>query len=188
MMKKKLISVLLTLMIAVTFSVFILTPFLGSSGTTNYSTTNPYSLTLGASQVKANGVVSQQAPYTLNINFPLYYLQESGDLELFVVLASTPSGIVPGIAIGNGSSGWNAVPPDYWTPSISLNNINGNATLFVFAETLKNVWPMGYQTVDECFGSVGLFNPVTNTTSLPTLFTTNGNYHTILFFSVTASQ
>ncbi|MBS7250237.1 MAG: hypothetical protein KIH08_06555 [Candidatus Freyarchaeota archaeon] len=105
---------------------------------------------------------------------------------MFVVLASTPSGIVPGMVLGNGTTGWHFVPVDYYTPSITLG-LEGNVTLFIYGALMKNVWPSGWRTVDECFGLVGLYNPINNETNRPNLVTANGNWHMILIFSVAAS-
>jgi hypothetical protein len=192
MNKKRLIGVLLSVMIAVTFSVFVITPLCTSS---NYSATNPYAFALGASQanaaniqVNATNVVGQQGPFSLTINFGTYYIQESGDLMLFVVLASTPSGIVPGIALGNGTTGWHFIPQDYWMPSISLSGLTGNVTLFIYGGLLKNVWPSGWRTVDECFGATGIWNPLNNNTANRTnLFTATEDMHMLVFFSTAAS-
>ncbi|WXG40230.1 MAG: hypothetical protein WED07_05305 [Candidatus Freyarchaeum deiterrae] len=186
MNKKRLIGVLLTVMIALTFSVFILTP-LGSSGT--YSATNPYAYIPSASQVNAKDIGAKQGPFSLTISFKTYYIQESGDVMLFAVLASnTTSGtITPGVVLGNGTTGWHFVPMDYYTPSITLSNIEGNVSLFIYGGLLKNVWPSGYRIVDECFGLVGLYNHLDNSSNRPNLFTANGNYHMLLFMDVTAS-
>jgi hypothetical protein len=138
--------------------------------------------------VNANGVGGKQGPFSLNIDFRAYYIQESGDLMLFVVLAATPAGIIPGIMVGNGTTGWHFLGIDYATPRISLSNLDGNVTLFIYGGLMKNVWPSGWRTVDECFGLVGAWNPLNNNTAnRTTLFTANGNMHMMLFFDTTST-
>ncbi len=182
MRNKRLISITLTMMIALAFSVFALAP-IGASNTFWY--VNSYIPNLYSPQLSASDVGSKQGPYNLTVSFNTYYIQESGDLMMFVVLASTPSGIVPGMVLGNGTTGWHFVPVDYYTPSITLS-LEGNVTLFIYGALMKNVWPSGWRTVDECFGLVGLYNPINNETNRSNLVTANGNWHMILIFSVAA--
>ncbi|MHA1208748.1 MAG: hypothetical protein ACTSSA_07230 [Candidatus Freyarchaeota archaeon] len=184
MRKKRLIGGLLAVMVALTFSVSALT-VLGVSDTG--LTVNPLAFSVYTSQVNVNSVKAKPSSFNLTINFKTYYIQESGDLMMFMVFASTPSGIIPGMALGNGTTGWHFVPLDWYTPSVSIKNIDGNVTLFIYGALMKNVWPSGWRTVDECFGLVGLFNPVNNATSLVNLVTANGNMHMIMFLDVIAS-
>nr|MDO8079984.1 hypothetical protein [Candidatus Freyarchaeota archaeon] len=191
MRKKKLIGVLLTVMIAATFSAFALA---ASGNQVTYSamnlwTSNLYAYqvnNLYASQVNANDIEGKQGPFSLVTNLDAYYVQESGDIMMFVVVAATPYGIVPGISIGNGTTGWHSAWTDWYTPFVPMNNLNGNVTLFVYGALMKNVWPSGWRTVDECFGFVGLLTPLNNNTgSLPFRVTANGNLHMILILSAT---
>lgn len=184
MRNKKLIGLMLTMMIALTFSVFVIAP-MGTTGT--FSAMNPCVTNLYNSQLNTNDVEAKQGPFNLTVKFDIYYIQESGDLMMFVVLASTPSGMKAGLVLGNGTTGWHFKGVDWYTPSITFDNLDGNVTLFIYGGLMKNVWPSGWRTVDESFGLVGVFNPVNNETSRTNLGTANGNFHMLLFFDVVAS-
>jgi hypothetical protein len=184
MVKKKLTGVLLIVMIAATFSAFVLA---ASGNTATYSAMNLLTSNLYASQVNTKGIEAKQGPFNLVTTLDAYYIQESGDFMVFVVVAATPNGILPGISIGNGTTGWHSAWTDWYTPFVPMTNLNGNATLFIYGALVKNVWPSGLRIVDECFGLVGLFTPLNNETSLPYRVTANGNLHMILILSATTT-
>ncbi|MGQ9720108.1 MAG: hypothetical protein ACUVXA_02165 [Candidatus Jordarchaeum sp.] len=184
MRNKKLIGALLTVMVALTFSVIITLPL----GTTSaYSGFNPWAANAKNSQLDANDI-GAKGLFNLTVTFKTYYIQESGDLMMFVVVASTPSGLKSGLILGNGTTGWHFKPVDYYEPSITFRNLDGNVTLFIYGGLMKNVWPSGWRTVDECFGLVGAFNPLNNETGNRFLGTANGNYHMMLFLDVLISS
>ncbi len=184
MRNKKLIGVLLTLTIALTFSVFFVMPL----GTTSANVAlNPYAANMYNSQLNTNDIDAKQGPFNLTVKFKTYYIQESGDLMMFVVIASTSSGLKTGIVLGNGTTGWHFKGVDWYTPSISFDNLDENATIFIYGGLMKNVWPSGWRTVDECFGLVGAFNPLNNITNRTNLATANGNFHMILVLDAITS-
>lgn len=180
MMRKKLTGILLIVMISATFSAFVLA---ASGNTVTYSAMNLLSSNLYASQVNANDIDAKQGPFNLVTSLNAYYIQESGDFMVFIVIAATPNGIIPGISIGNGTTGWHSALTDWYTPFVPMGNLEGNVTLFIYGALVKNVWPSGWRTVDECFGLVGLLTPLNNETSLPYRVTANGNMHMILILS-----
>lgn len=183
MVKKKLTGVLLIVMIVATFSAFVLA---ASGNTATYSAMNLLTSNLYASQVNVSDIEAK-SPFNLVTTLDAYYIQESGDFMVFLVIAATPNGIVPGISIGNGTTGWHTAWTDWYTPFVPMTNLDGNVTLFIYGALVKNVWPSGWRIVDECFGLVGLFTPLNNETSLPYRVTANGNLHMILILSANVS-
>ncbi|MBS7288656.1 MAG: hypothetical protein KIH01_07935 [Candidatus Freyarchaeota archaeon] len=128
----------------------------------------------------------QNSSYTLSLSMPAYYVQESGDVILFVFIAVDSGGTKVAVAFGNGTTGWH-YPYAQWTqewfkPETSVK-VEGEGYLIVAALLLKNVWPSGWRTVDQCFGIVPKFN---NETSMPYAITFNQDFRMILLYSVKA--
>lgn len=180
MKKRRLTGILLIVIIVATFSTLVLA---ASGSTKTYSATNLLTPNLYSSQVSAKDIGAKQGPFNLETKLDGYYVQESGDYLVFVVIAATPNGLVPGISIGNGSTGWHYWATDWYLPFVPMENLEGNVTLFIYGALVKNVWPSGLRIVDECFGLVGLLTPLNNETSLPYRVTANGNMHMILILS-----
>lgn len=188
MIRKKLSGILLIVMIMATFSALVLVASSGNPVT--YSATNLLTPNLYTSQVNSNDIGAKQNSFPLVTRLNAYYVQESGDYLMFIVIAATPKGLVPGISIGNGSTGWHYEPAgltDWYLPFVPMDNLEGNVTLFIYAALVKNVWPSGLRVVDECFGLVGLLNPLSNGTVLPYRVTANGNMHMILIITANAT-
>ncbi|MEM1659061.1 MAG: hypothetical protein QXX87_01085 [Candidatus Jordarchaeales archaeon] len=147
------------------------------------------SLALPASPTAAGNVEAEQRPsYKLNLAVPIYYVQESGDVILFVFLAVDSAGVKAAVTFGNGTTGWHfagssAVTQDYFNPVASIN-VEGKGYLIVAAFLLKNVWPSGWRIVDQCFGMVPSFD---DTTSMPYAVTFNQDFRMILIYSVKAT-
>ncbi|MEM3585895.1 MAG: hypothetical protein QXO71_01120 [Candidatus Jordarchaeaceae archaeon] len=188
MRKKKLAAILLIVTVTLSFSVSILETSLGSLAT--HPITNTLALNSYASQTHSNDFRVKQDPLKLSVNLDAYYVQESGDYLVFIVIASTPKGLVPGIAIGNGSTGWHTQFTELFNymPRVTMDNLEENVTLFIYCALVKSVWPSGLRIVDECFGLVGLFNPLRVNTSLPWRVTANGNMHMLLILSASGEQ
>jgi len=184
MMKKKFMGILLIGMIVVTFSALVLA---ASVNPKTYSATNLLTSSSYYSQVNDNDIGVKQGSFKLVTSLDAYYIQESGDYMVFMVIAATPNGLVPGISIGNGSTGWHYGLTDWYMPFVPMDNLEGNVTLFIYGALVKSVWPSGLRIVDECFGLVGLLTPLTNGTVLPYRVTANGNMHMILILTANAT-
>lgn len=128
----------------------------------------------------------QESSYTLSLSVPAYYVQESGDLILFIFLAVDSGGTKVAVALGNGTTGWHypysPLAQEWFKPETSMK-VEGEGYLIVAALLLKNVWPSGWRTVDQCFGMVPKFN---SNTSMPYAITFNQDFRMILLYSVEA--
>ncbi|MHA1607059.1 MAG: hypothetical protein ACTSWP_05905 [Candidatus Freyarchaeota archaeon] len=142
-----------------------------------------------APPVSVNGERQARAcsSYSLSLRVPAYYVQESGDLILFVFIAVDSSGVKAAFTVGNGTTGWHYSGAtwlqEWFNPTATLN-VEGEGYLIVSAMLLKNVWPSGWRVVDQCFGMVPKFG---NETSMPYAVTFNQDYRMILVYSVEAS-
>lgn len=148
------------------------------------------SLALPAPPTVAGNLEAEQSPsYKLNLAVPIYYVQESGDVILFVFLAVDSTGVKAAVTFGNGTTGWHfagssAVTQDYFDPRAEVS-VEGKGYLIVAAFLLKNVWPSGWRIVDQCFGMVPEFD---DRTSMPYAVTFNQDFRMILIYSVKAAS
>jgi len=130
----------------------------------------------------------QDSSYQLCLSVPAYYVQESGDVILFLFVAVDSAGTKVAAALGNGTTGWHfagsaALTQDYFDPKASIN-AEGEGYLIVAALLMKNVWPSGWRIVDQCFGMVPKFD---SRTSMPYAVTFNQDFRMILIYSVNAN-
>ncbi len=130
----------------------------------------------------------QDSSYNLSLSVPIYYVQESGDVILFLFVAVDSAGTKVAVAFGNGTTGWHfsgsaAWTQDYFDPRASME-AKGEGYLIMAALLMKNVWPSGWRVVDQCFGMVPKFD---SGTSMPYAVTFNQDFRMILIYNVEAN-